>query len=398
MQTIQKEALEAAPVETGTENTALVSIEVLPEEENKVSSALAELNFKDRTSVISFGASAQEKLDEISNRMIEGVKNKDLGKASEPLNSLVGAIRGFDIESLDPNKEVPWYKKIFGGAEPIAKFIQGYEEVRDQIDIAANNLEKQKSQLMSDIISLDKLYEANLDYFRGLELYIAAGEAKLRELEAETVPEYETKAASQEMLAIQELKELRGFILDLERRVHDLQLSRQVAMQSLPSIRLVQENDKSLVNKINSTLVNTVPLWRNQLAQAVTIFRSHKAAGTLKDATDLTNELLEKNAEGLREANSEVRKQMERGVYDIESIKKANQTLIETLNDSLKIADEGKKARAAALIELEKTESELKTALMQVKSHSNELPAEATAGSETIAEIVESPDAQQKQN
>ena len=176
------------------------------------------------------------------------------------------------------------------------------------------------------------------------------------------------------MIAIQELKEVRGFRDDLERRVQDLRLSRQVAMQSLPSIRLVQENDKSLINKITSTLVNTVPLWRNQLAQTVTIFRSHDAAKAIKSATDLSNELLEKNAEGLREANREVREQMERGIFDIESIKKANATLIATLNDSLKIANEGKKARDAALVELQKTEQELKEALLSVKAKAEALP------------------------
>jgi uncharacterized protein YaaN involved in tellurite resistance len=178
------------------------------------------------------------------------------------------------------------------------------------------------------------------------------------------------------MMAIQELKEIRSFSDDLERRVHDLRLSRQVAMQSLPSIRLIQENDKSLINKISSTLVNTVPLWRNQLAQTVTIFRSHESAKALKDATDLTNQLLEKNAEGLRDANREVRTQMERGVFDIESIKIANNTLIETLNDSLRIADEGKEARAKALIELEKTEHELKEALMATKAKMEIIPNE----------------------
>jgi uncharacterized protein YaaN involved in tellurite resistance len=158
-------------------------------------------------------------------------------------------------------------------------------------------------------------------------------------------------------------------------------------MQSLPSIRLVQENDKSLIGKINSTLVNTVPLWRNQLAQTVAIFRSHDAANTLKDATDLTNELLEKNAEGLRDANREVRQQMERGIFDIESIKKANQTLIATLDDSLQIAQEGKRARAAALIELEHTEKELKEALISIKVKEAALPEGSS--SETIdTEIV----------
>ncbi len=145
-------------------------------------------------------------------------------------------------------------------------------------------------------------------------------------------------------------------------------------MQSLPSIRLVQENDKSLINKITSTLVNTVPLWRNQLAQTVTIFRSHDAAKAVKGATDLSNELLEKNAEGLREANMVVRQQMERGIFDIESIKKANKTLIATLNDSLKIADEGKKAREVAIVELQKTEKELKDALLAIKVKAEKLP------------------------
>ena len=369
METQTKEAIETAII-----NHEENPIEVMPEEKEKVDKAAKELNVKDRTSVIYFGSSAQEKLDEISNRMIEGVQNKDLGKAGESLNKIVAAIRGFNLDELNPNQKLPWWKKLFGGTEPMVKFLQGYEEVRDQIDMTTNNLERHKSQLMTDVVSLDKLYEANLEYFRNLELYIQAGEQKLKEIEEKEIPEYEEKAKDGEMIAIQELKEVRGFRDDLERRVQDLRLSRQVAMQSLPSIRLVQENDKSLINKITSTLVNTVPLWRNQLAQTVTIFRSHDAAKAIKGATDLSNELLEKNAEGLREANREVREQMERGIFDIESIKKANATLIATLNDSLKIANEGKKARDAALIELQKTEQELKEALLSVKAKAEALP------------------------
>jgi uncharacterized protein YaaN involved in tellurite resistance len=311
--------------------------------------------------------------------MIDGVKNKDTGAAGAVLNEMIAVIKGFDLEELNPNKQLPWYKKLFGGTKPLVKFMQGYEEVRDQIDEIANDLEKHKSTLMKDIVALDKLYEANLDYFRDLEIYIEAGEIKKKELAETIIPEYEAKASEQEMMAIQELKEVRGFSDDLERRVHDLRLSRQVTMQSLPSIRLIQENDKSLINKISSTLVNTVPLWRNQLAQTVTIFRSHESAKTLKNAADLTNELLEKNAEGLREANREVRTQMERGIFDIESIKIANDTLINTLNDTLQIAQEGKSARSKALVELEKTEDELKSALLATKAKIESLPEEAVA-------------------
>jgi len=357
-------------------------------EEIELLNAINELDEKDRNSVIYFGSSAQEKLDDISNRMIEGVKNKDTAAAGDALSNMVISISGFDMDSLDPNKKQAWWQKLFGVAKPITKFMQGYEEVRDQIDLISNDLEKHKSQLMTDVVSLDKLYDANLEFFRSLELYIHAGDEKLQELEAKIIPKYEAEASDNDMMAIQELKEIRGFRDDLERRVHDLRLSRQVAMQALPSIRLIQENNKSLMSKITSTLVNTVPLWRNQLAQTVTIFRSHDAARAVKGAADLTNELLEKNAQGIRDANAEVRKQMERGVFDIESIKKANKTLIATLNDSLQIAEDGKKARASALIELEKTERELKDALLSTKVKQEVLDKEASSISDDNDQAV----------
>ena len=368
METKVKELIEKA-----VENKEANPPAVLPEEESKLQEAMSEIDIKDRNSVIYFGSKAQEKLDDISNRMLEGVKNKDTGKSGELLNNMVATIRGFDIDELNPNKKLSWWQKLFGFTKPLAKFVQKYEEVKEQIDSISDSLEKHKAKLITDVVSLDKLYEANLDYFRQLELYIQAGELKLKEINEKLLPEYEEKAKDGDMMAVQELKEARGFRDDLERRVHDLKLSRQVAMQALPSIRLIQENDKSLINKISSTLVNTIPLWRNQLAQTVTIFRSHEAANAIKEANDLTNDLLEANAEGLREANAEVRRQMERGVFDIESIKKANNTLIETLNDSIKITQEGKKARAEAEKELIETEKALKEALIATKAKQEEL-------------------------
>jgi len=371
METKTKEVIETAIIEQSTQVP-----EVMENEVTALQDALAELDINDRKSIIYFGSSAQEKLDDISNRMIDGVQNKDIGAAGDALNKMVASIRGFDMDEYNPNKKLPWWKKLFGMASPLVDFIQEYENVRDQIDMVSNELERHKSALMTDIVSLDKLYDANLDYFRDLELYIKAGETKLEELEEKIVPEYEKKVqeSADDMMVIQELKEVRGFKDELERRVHDLRLSRQVTMQSLPSIRLIQENDKSLISKITSTLVNTVPLWRNQLAQTIAIFRSHDAAIATKEAADLTNELLEKNAEGLREANAQVRKQMERGIFDIESIKKANETFIATLNDSLRIAQEGKEARDTARLELQKTEQELKDALLSVKAKAEELP------------------------
>ncbi len=340
---------------------------MLPEERERIEELKRQLDFHNRNSVLFFGVEAQEKLDTISNQMIEGVKNKDVGEAGESLNKMVMAIRGFDIEGLKP-EELPWWKRLLGWSSPLVEALQRYEEVRDQIDAIANELERHKSKLTADVIALEKLYEANLDYFRQLELYIKAAEETLKELDEQIIPQFEAKAKSGDMMDVQELREIKDFREDLERRLHDLRLSRQVAMQALPSIRLIQENDKALINKITSTLVNTLPLWRNQLAQVVTVIRSRDAAKSLKAASDLSNELLEKNAEALRMANKEVRTQVERGVFDIESIKKANQTLIETLNESLQIAEEGKAARRSAEEELKKMESELKNTLLAIKA------------------------------
>lgn len=221
---------------------------------------------------------------------------------------------------------------------------------------------------------LDKLYEKTLDFYDELALYIAAGESKLADLDAETVPakqaEVDAAPEGQAVMKAQELRDIRSARDDLERRVHDLKLTRQVTMQSLPSIRLVQENDKSLVTKINSTLVNTVPLWETQLAQAVTIHRSREASGVVKEANDLTNDLLRKNAENLRSANAEIRTELERGVFDIEAVEKANEDLIATIEDSLRIADEGKARRAAAEQSLVRMEGDLKAALAAARARS----------------------------
>jgi uncharacterized protein YaaN involved in tellurite resistance len=337
---------------------------------SKLETIIAEIDMNDRSSIMFFGTKTQEQMTTISEKMLNGVKNKDIGSAGASLSNMVTAIKGFDIDSLNPNDEPSWWEKLIGKAKPVVEFLNQYEEVRKQIDTITDEMEGHKTQLLTDVITLDKLYEANLDFFHNLEAYIAAGEEKLRRLETNDIPALVAKveANTADMILAQNLRDLRSSRDDLERRVHDLRLTRQVAMQSLPSIRLVQENDKTLINKINSTLINTVPLWKNQLAQAVTIFRMSDAADVVKKASDLTNELLEKNAETLRMGNAETRKQMERGVFDVESVKKANQTLIETINDSLRIADEGKAMRAKAEEEIKVMESELRHALTAAKA------------------------------
>lgn len=360
-------------------NAPVPYIEANDNEKAQLDNLMAEIDLTDSNSIIFFGSKAQEQLTTISDSMLEGVRNKDVGAAGGALNSMVSVLRGFDVSGLDPNNKPGFFARLFGRVKPVAKFVQQYEEVRKQIDVVTDDLESHKTQLLRDITSLDKLYEANLEYFHTLEQYIAAGEEKLRVVDSELIPQLEQKhQSSEEVLDAQELRDARSARDDLERRVHDLKLTRQVAMQSLPSIRMVQENDKGLVNKINSTLVNTVPLWRNQLAQAVTIFRSGQAAKSVRAANDLTNELLEKNAENLRTANKEVREEIERGVFDIESVKRANENLIASIEESLQIADEGKRKRAEAESTLQTLESELRQSLSA--AHAKPQAATDTAG------------------
>ncbi|GHC13775.1 MULTISPECIES: toxic anion resistance protein [Gemmobacter] len=356
--------------EPGTEVVPLQAAP--PAEAAEIRRRMDELDMTNTQSIISFGSSAQAELQVISQQMLADVKNKDVGPAGDGLRSMVSTLRGFSVSELDVRRERSWWEKLLGRTAPFAKFVAKYEEVQSQIDRVTTDLLEHEHKLLKDIKSLDLLYARTLDFYNELALYIAAGEAKLAELDATVIPAKEAEVAAapenDQVLKAQELRDLRGARDDLERRVHDLKLTRQVTMQSLPSIRLVQENDKSLVTKINSTLVNTVPLWETQLAQAVTIQRSREAAGSIKAANDLTNELLTSNAKNLQETNRIVRTEMERGVFDIEAVKQANATLIATINESLAIADEGKAKRAAAEADLHKMEAELRDTLASAKA------------------------------
>lgn len=352
---------------------ALIEVSKAKASEKKaIKSRMAEIDINNTQSIIEFGSKAQSGIQAISQEMLSGVRSKDTGRAGDSLRSMVTSLRGFSVDELNPNRQLSWWEKLLGRAKPVAEFMARYETVQTQIDDITGELLDHEHILLKDIKSLDKLYEKTLSFYDELALYIAAGIAKLEELDDVAIPtkadDLENARKEEGVIKAQELRDLRAARDDLERRVHDLKLTRQVTMQSLPSIRLVQENDKSLVTKINSTLVNTVPLWETQLAQAVTIHRSREAAGVVKEATDLTNELLEANAENLKAANREVREQMERGVFDIESIKRANQNLIDTIEESLVIADAGKAKRAEAEKELQIMEEKLKQTLAAAKS------------------------------
>lgn len=369
----QVEEVTAVVLPEPAEATAIVPLEKADAPVGaEIRARMDEIDMEDTQSIVAFGSAAQAELQEISQAMLQDVRNKDVGPAGDSLRNIVTTIRGFSISELDVRRERSFWEKLIGRAAPFAKFTAKFETVQGQIDKITDDLLAHEHTLLKDIKSLDLLYEKTLQFYDELALYIAAGEEKIKHLDDTTIPakDAEVNAAPEgdQVMKAQELRDLRAARDDLERRVHDLKLTRQVTMQSLPSIRLVQENDKSLVTKINSTLVNTVPLWETQLAQAVTIQRSAEAAAAVRDANDLTNELLTANAANLRESNKMIRTEMERGVFDIEAVKQANADLIGTIQESLEIADEGKAKRAAAEAELKKMEAELRDTLASAKA------------------------------
>lgn len=379
-ETIQKKAAEAeAQVVAVAAHTLPEPVEAVqpleaatPEVGAEILTRMGEIDMGDSNSIISFGSGAQAELQTISQAMLADVRNKDVGPAGDSLRNIVTTIRGFSVSELDVRRKPSFWERLLGRAAPFAKFTARFETIQGQIDKITDDLLGHEHTLLKDIKSLDLLYEKTLDFYNELALYIAAGEAKLADLDSKDIPALEAAVAAapeaDQVIRAQELRDMRAARDDLERRVHDLKLTRQVTMQSLPSIRLVQENDKSLVTKINSTLVNTVPLWETQLAQAVTIQRSAEAAKAVSAANDLTNELLTSNAANLRQSNKIIREEMERGVFDIEAVKQANADLVGTIQESLQIADEGKARRAAAEAELKKMEGELRDTLASAKA------------------------------
>jgi uncharacterized protein YaaN involved in tellurite resistance len=340
-----------------------------PERRSEIERAMAEIDIEDSNSILFFGAAAQERVTEVADEMLEGVRNKDTGAAGLTLSEMLSTLRGMPVAEIDPKKRPGFFARLFRRARPIARILQQYEHVRSQVDAISNRLDSHTSALMKDIGILDRLFDKTLEYFHSLELYIAAGEERVRRLDSETLPALAREVdASKDVLKAQQLGDLRNKRDELERRVHDLKLTRQITMQSLPSIRIVQQNDKALVSKIASTIAHTIPLWRQQLAMALTIARSAEAGETLQRATELTNELLTANAETLRSSTQAIRTQVERGVVDIAAVRRANDALVATLDDAVRIADDGRRQRADAEQQLLVCEAELKRALVAARS------------------------------
>ena len=348
--------------------------ESVPEERRQEVERLAQqLQVTDPGSILRFGQEAQSRATAASDAMLEGARNREAGEAGVTLSTLLGTLRGFDMGSLSAKRG--FFARLFNraGAEA-ARVLQRYETIKGQVEEVGDRLDTHRTRLLEDVEKLERLYGATLEWFHALGDHIAAGELVLKRVDTEAVPAVTREVESGDAVAAQRLRDLRAARDELERRVHDLKLTRQVAMQALPSIRLIQENDKALAAKIQSVIANTVPLWRQQLAQALAIQNMREAGRTLKEATDLTNELLTANAERLRQGNLEARTQLERGVFDIEAVKRANASLVATIEDSLRIAQDAQAQRAAASKELEKAEQEIRRALLSARTRAGVPP------------------------
>jgi uncharacterized protein YaaN involved in tellurite resistance len=342
--------------------------DLTPEHQAAIASLAQQIDLSDPGTILRFGQETQSRAQSAADAMLAGARNQETGEAGRTLSGLLTTLRGFDVTKLD--EKPGFFQRIFtrAGAE-ITEIIQRYETVKGQIENVGDRLDTHRTRLLEDVERLERLYQATLEWFHALGDHIAAGDVVLKRTNEVTLPALEKAVeAGKDDLAPQRLRDLRGARDELERRVHDLRLTRQVAMQALPSIRLIQENDKALSSKIHSVLANTVPLWRQQLAVALAVTRMRGAAEDTRSATDLTNSLLTANAETLRQGNREVRTEIERGVFDLEAVQKANAALVATIEDSLKIADEARGQRERAAEELQKLEEDIRRVLMQAKS------------------------------
>lgn len=338
------------------------------EQKKKVEQIMTQIDINDSQGIIQYGVGAQSNISTFADNILDQVKAKDAGEAGAVLTDLMLTVKKIDVESLSSESmmsKIPLLGGLFDGAK---KFVAQYQSIEHHIEEITDEMTKARMQLLKDITLLDSLYEKNKEYLTELELFILAGELKLKELQEKTLPEVKAKAeTSKDTLDAQKVQDLAQMINRFEKKVHDLKLSRMIAIQTLPQVRLIQNNDQLLVEKIQSSILNTIPLWKNQVVIAISLFRQKKALEMQKEVTQTTNDLLTSNSELLKTGSIEIAKESEKGIVEIETLKKVHTNLISTIDETLKIQAEGKTKRAQAEVEIQKLESELKNKLTQVK-------------------------------
>ena len=340
----------------------------LPKEYQEEAKKLAAtIDVNNSQSVLSYGAEAQAKLGEFSQLMLNKVQNKDVGPIGDTLSELMYKLEEAKPEELDTNNN-GLFKRLFTKVKTsIYEITAKYQQIGAQIDKIAVKLDREKDGLMQDNAMLEQLYEKNKDFFEALNLYIAAGELKMEELTTTIIPEAEEKAlASNNQMDAQYVNDLQQFYNRLEKRTHDLKLARQITIQQAPQIRLIQNTNQALAEKIQSSITTAIPLWKNQVAIALTLLRQKDAVTAQRQVSETTNDLLKKNSEMLKVSAIETAKENERGLVDIDTLKKTQQDLIDTIQETMTIQSEGRSKRQAAEKELVQLEDELKQQVLQV--------------------------------
>lgn len=348
-------------IEQVTKQTELIS----PEDRKRIDEIKENIDLTNSQTSMQYGINAQRNIAEFSDSILNNIRSKDSGHVGDLLSNLVVKVKGFDVDSKNSGgfiKKIPILGSLVGSAKSM---MAEYDKLSVQIDKIQGELDKARMSMMKDIVMFDTMYQRNLEYFKELQLYIKAGEEKILELQQHTIPKLRMEAVnSQNQMAVQVVSDFENAVSRFEKKVHDLKLSKTIAIQTAPQIRLIQNNDKVLVDKVQSAIYNTIPLWKSQIVIALGLSRQQKVLQMQREVTDTTNELLRRNAEMLKQNTIETARETERGIVDIETVKKVNEDLISTIEETIKIQKDGRERRKLAEAELVQIEDKLKQTLL----------------------------------
>ncbi|WP_303997204.1 toxic anion resistance protein [Megamonas hypermegale] len=344
-----------------TQQTEMIS----PEDRRRIDEIKNAIDLTNSQASVQYGVNAQRNIAEFSDTILNNIRSKDSGYVGDLLSNLVVKVKGFEVDSNDKGsfiKKIPIIGSIVSSAK---NMMAEYDKLSVQVDKIQAELDKARMLMLKDIVMFDTMYDKNVEYFKELQLYIKAGEEKIVELQRQTIPKLRMQAAnSQNQMAVQLVSDFENAVSRFEKKVHDLKLSKTIAIQTAPQIRLIQNNDKVLVDKVQSAIFNTIPLWKSQIVIALGLSRQQKVLQMQREITNTTNELLRRNAEMLKQSTLETARETERGIVDIETVKKVNDDLISTIEETIKIQQEGRQKRKAAEAQLIQIEDRLKQTLL----------------------------------
>ena len=352
-------------VETPAAPEAIQEPVFTPEEQAQIDEFSKQIDVTDTNLVFSYGANAQQGIAEFSDTALENVKTKDLDEVGDMITGLVKQLKGFSTDEEEGNRFTKWFRKQ---KDQLTEMKARYTDAETNVNKICEGLEKHQIQMLKDIAMLDKLYEQNLHYFKELSMYILAGKKRLAEVRATELAQASAKAKASDLPEdAQAAKDLEEMCNRFEKKIHDLELTRMIAIQTAPQIRLVQSSNTVMIEKIQSTVVNTIPLWKSQMVIALGVEHANQAARAQREVTDMTNELLRKNAAALKTATVEAAKESERGIVDLDTLKTTNQALISTFDEVMRIQEDGRAKRREAEGELARMELELKNKLLEIR-------------------------------